>query len=158
MRWGWTAAGLAAALSVVLVLPAAGAAPKWKLVQGGEVIFSVRGNYVSGHAEVRLMGVKLPPLSTNKREDSQPGGFFWLLGRHDPRRIDLLYRGQTLRATQSLRIDEVEPAIQYHFYFTPKGAAKAVFSKLGRGTGTMTFATAAGNVRMQAPVRIKPYG
>ena len=50
------------------------------------------------------------------------------------------------------------PAVEYHFWFTPKGAAKPVVSKLGRGTGTMAFTTAAGSVSLRVAVRIKPYG
>jgi hypothetical protein len=134
------------------------AAPKWKLVLSDNVTFSVRGSNVSGHAEVRLVGVQLPPFSKDKRADSQKGGRMWVLARHSPRNIRLLFRGQTLPASYDLRTDEVEPAIQFHFYFTPKGALKPVFSKLGRGTGTLVFTTDAGPVRMPVAVLIKPYG
>jgi hypothetical protein len=134
------------------------AAPKWKLVLSDHVIFGVRGSYVSGHAEVRVVGVRLPPFSKDKRADSQEGGRMWVLARHSPRNIRLLFRGQTLRASYNLRSDEVEPAIQFHFYFTPKGALKPVFSKLGRGAGTLVFTTDAGPVRMPVGVLIKPYG
>jgi len=139
--------------------PATGPPPKWKLVLSESVLFSVRGRYVSGHAEARLVGVTLPPLKKGqKHREFQEGGRFWVLGRHSPRNIHLLYRGQTLRASYSLQTHEAEPAIQYHFYFTPKGAALPVFSVLGRGTGTLVFATDAGSVRMPVTVRIKAYG
>jgi hypothetical protein len=148
------------ALVALVAIPASAAPPKWTLgpLARGEVLFSVRGSYVSGQTDVRLLGVKLPPFSKDKRADFQAGGRFWVLGRHDPRNISLLYGGQTVRAVQSLQNDEALPAIEYHVWFTPKGAAKPVFSKLGRGTGTMTFTTAAGPVRLRVPVRIKPYG
>ena len=136
-----------------------GPPPKWKLVVSENVLFSVQGSYVSGHAEVRLAGVQLPALKKGKKHlDFQKGGRFWVLERHTPRNIRLLYRGQTLNATQSLQIDEAEPAIQYHFYFTPKGAARPVFLMLGRGTGTLVFITDAGSVRMPVTVSIVPYG
>ena len=139
--------------------PAPGPPPRWKLVVSESVIFSVRGTYVSGHAEVRLAGVQLPAFKKGKKHlDFQKGGRSWVLGRHTPRNIRLLYRGQILNASQSLQMHEVEPAIQHHFYFTPKGAARPVFSVLGRGTGTLVFTTDAGSVRMPVPVSIVPYG
>jgi hypothetical protein len=145
-------AGLARADSV------SGAAPQWKLVLGKDVIFGVRGSYVSGGVAVRLVGVQLPPLKKGqKRLDFQRGGHFWVLKRHSPRNIRLLYRGQTVSASQSLQNDEAEPAIEFFFKFTPKGAARQVFSKLGRGSGTLVFTTDAGPVRMSVPVWIRPY-
>jgi hypothetical protein len=149
---------LAVLASVAQAGAASSAAPKWKLVLSDSAVFSVRGNTVSGHIEVRLVGVRLPPFSKNKRDDSQPGGRGWVLAQHDPQNVRLVYKGQTVRATQSLRTDEVEPAIQYHFYLTPRGAAKPVFSNLGRGRGTLLFTTKAGSVRMSVPVLIRPYG
>jgi len=133
------------------------AAPKWKLVGNGNVTFSIRGNYVSGYADVRVVGVQLPPFSKEKRANFQKGGRMWVLERHRPRNIRVLYRGQTLGASQSLQLDDVEPAIQFHIWFTPKGAAKPVFSKLGRGAGTLVFTTDAGPVRMPVTVSIVPY-
>jgi hypothetical protein len=141
----------------VLVLPASAAAPKWKLAENGNVTFSVRGSYVSGHADFRVVGVQLPPFSKKKRADFQEGGRFWVLERHRPLNIRLLYRGQTLSASQSLQTNEVEPAIQFHVWFTPKGATRPVFSKLGRGTGTIIFTTKAGPVRLPVAVSIIPY-
>ena len=139
--------------------PAPGPPPKWKLVDLEKVLFSVQGSYVSGQTEVRLVGMQLPALKKGKKQlDFQKGGRFWVLARHEPRNVRLLYRGQTLGASQSLQIDEAEPAIQYHFYFTPKGAARPVFSVLGRGTGTLVFITDAGSVRIPVTVSIVPYG
>ena len=114
---------------------------------------------MSGHAEVRLVDVQLPALKKGKKQlDVQKGGRFWVLARHTPRNVRLLYRGLTLDASQSLQIYDAEPAIQYHFYFTPKGAARPVFSVLGRGTGTLVFITDAGSVRMPVTVSVVPYG
>ena len=162
MRVFFSAAVTVALVACLAVLAraesASSAAPKWKLVTTGNVTFSVRGSSVSGHTDVRLVGVRLPPLSKEKSQDFQKGGRLWVIGQHEPRSIRLLYRGQTLSASHSLRTDEAEPAIQYHFWFTPKGAARPVFSKLGRGTGTMVFTTKAGSVRLPVAVSIVPYG
>ena len=108
--------------------------------------------------DVRLVGVRLPPFSKKKHRDFQKGGRFWVLERHRPRNIRVLYKGQTVRAAGSIQIHELEPAIQYNIKFVPKGAARPVFSALGRGSGRLVFTTNAGPVSVPVTVSIIPYG
>ena len=164
VRFSLSAAGtlaLVACLAVLATLaqaePVSGAAPKWKVV-GNRVTFAVRGSYVSGNTDVRLVGVRLPPFSKKKHRDFQKGGRFWVLERHRPRNIRVLYKGQTVRAAGSIQIHEMEPAIQYNIKFVPKGAARPVFSALGRGSGRLVFTTNAGPVSVPVTVSIIPYG
>jgi hypothetical protein len=138
--------------------PVAGPPPKWVAV--GKVTFGCPSNpcHLSGHGDFRLVGVRLPAPNKRKEKDFQPGGRQWMLARHAPRNVRLLFRGQTVRASYTLQSDEAEPRIQHHFWFTPRGAVRRVFSQPGRGAGTIVFTTNAGAVRVPVTVAIFPPG
>jgi hypothetical protein len=130
--------------------------PKWVAV--GNVTFGCPAKPCnpSGHGDFRVVGVRLPALKKDKRKDFQPGGRQWMLARHEPRNVRLLYKGQTVPASYTLQSHDAEPRIQHHFWFTPKGAARWVFSQPGRGLGTIVFTTNAGAVRVPVTVAIFP--
>jgi hypothetical protein len=135
-----------------------GPPPKWVAV--GNLVFGCPATpcHLSGQGDFRLVGVRLPALNKDKRKDAQPGGRGWMIARHDPQNVRLLYRGHTVRATYTLRSDEAEPKIQHHFWFAPKGVERQLFPRPSRGAGTIVFTTKAGVVRVPVTVSVRPPG